>query len=101
MQRYPELVEAAIRSSENRQQVLNMADEIGSLPDAQIVTLLRSVPDDLSEEIGAECEAELRRRVNLWLVLRNRRSDEFRTLLRYAFEGITRISDISVKKMLT
>jgi hypothetical protein len=101
MHRYPELVEAALRCSENRQQVLNMADEIGSLPDAQIVTLLRSLPDDLSEEIGRECEAELRRRVNLWLVLRNRRGDEFRTLVRHAFEAITHVPDFNLKRMLT
>src|SRR5439155_16289089 len=101
MHRYPELVEAALRSSENHQQLLNMADEIGSIPDAQIIALLRSLPDDLSEEIALECEAELRRRVNLWLVLRNRRSDEFRTLVRHAFEAITRIPDIDVRRMLT
>lgn len=101
MHRYPELLEAMLRSSENRQQVLNMADEIGSLPDAQIITLLRSLPDDLSDEISAECEAELRRRVNLWLVLRNRRRDEFQTLVWNAFEALTRMPDISVKKILT
>ncbi|MFK5004388.1 hypothetical protein, partial [Klebsiella pneumoniae] len=61
----------------------------------------RSLPDDLEDEIGAECEAELRRRVNLWLVLRNRRSDEFRALVRNAFEALTRMPDISVKKILT
>jgi NACHT domain len=65
MYQYPEFIEAALRSSENEQQVLNMADEIGSLPDAQLVALLRSLPEVLSEEIGKECEAELRRRVNL------------------------------------
>jgi hypothetical protein len=101
MHRYSEFVEAAIRSSENHQQVLNMADEIGSLSDAQIVALLRSLPEDLSEEIGRECEAELRRRVNLWLILRNRPSDEFRTLMRHAFEALARISDLKVKNLLT
>ena len=101
IQRYPEFVEAALRSSNNRQQILNMADEIGALPNAQIVALLRSLPDDLSEEIGQECEAELRRRVNLWLVLRNRGGDHFHTLVGYAFEATAKLADFDAKRMLS
>ena len=101
MSRYPEFVEAAIRSSRNEQQVLNMADEIGSLPDAQLVALLRSLPDDLSVEFGKECEAELRRQVNLWLVLRHLRRDHFLTLLQYAFEALSKIGSFNVKKTLS
>jgi NACHT domain len=101
MYRYPEFIEAAVRSSKNEQQILNMADEIGSLSDAQLIALLRSLPDELSEEIGSECEAELRRRVNLWLVLRHRGSDHFRLLLRRAFEALSKVGSLNVKRTLS
>jgi hypothetical protein len=101
MHRYPEFIEAALRSSGNEQQILNMADEIGTLPDAQLIALLRSLPDALSGEISDECEAELRRRVNLWIILRHFRSGDFRSLLRYAFEALSKAGPFNVKRTLS
>ena len=100
MHRHPDFLEATLRSSGNTQQLLNMADDLGSLPDQQIVALLHSLPDELSDEIGAECEAELRRRVNLWLTLRHRPSSEFLSLVAHSFEALARLGNFNVKHVL-
>jgi hypothetical protein len=61
---------------------------------------LRSLPNDSSQEIGRECEAELRRRVNLWLVLRHLRGDDFLALLRYAFEALSQVGSFKARNTL-
>jgi NACHT domain len=81
MHRYPEFLELGIRAAQNRQQVLNMADEIGSLTDDQIVALAKSLPPDLVDDIGSECDDELRRRVNLWITLRHLPGNDFMKLV--------------------
>jgi NACHT domain len=96
---YPQFLESAIRAKGNTQQCLNMADDLGSLSDAEIVTLSRSLRADQQAEICAECVDELARRVNLWLALRHRRSDEFLTLVEQFFEVLTRHRKFEIKKV--
>jgi NACHT domain len=100
MHRYPEFIELGIRASENRQQLLNMADEINSLPDEHVVALARSLPSELMEDIGGECEDELRRRVNLWLTLRHRSSSDFVSLVHRWFEVLAQYGRVDVKRVL-
>lgn len=90
LSRYAEFVEAAIRASDNRQQLRNMADDLGVLEDAQIVAVSRALPEGFSPDIGNECVEELRRRINLWIELRHRPNDEFVTLARRFLEVLAR-----------
>jgi hypothetical protein len=100
MYRYPEFIELGIRSAQNRQQILNLADEIGSLPDDQIVTLAKSLPTDLIEDIGGECDDELRRRVNLWIALRHLPGDKFISLVNHWLEALAVYGKIDAKGVL-
>ncbi|WP_417425584.1 ATP-binding protein [Hoeflea sp.] len=80
MQDYSSFEEAAIRSSNNEQQLRNMFDERASLSDGEVAMLPRAAPLTLFEEVAEGCEFELGRRVDVWLELRHRPDGEFITL---------------------
>jgi hypothetical protein len=98
--RYPEFLECAIRSGNNNQQIINMADDIGTLDDNELLALSRCVGHDLSAEIGAECESELKRRTNLWIDLRHRPDNEFVRLAQNMIEATARHGQMSVQQTL-
>ena len=80
IQDYSLFEEAAIRSSNNEQQLKNMFDDLTSLSDAEVAMLPRAAPTVLFEEIVEGCELELGRRIDVWLELRHRPDGEFITL---------------------
>ncbi|WP_192182868.1 NACHT domain-containing protein [Mesorhizobium amorphae] len=82
IQDYSLFEEAAIRSSNNEQQLKSMFDDLAALSEAEVAMLPRAASPDLSEEIVEGCELELERRIDVWLELRHRPDGEFRTLAR-------------------
>jgi hypothetical protein len=85
VQNFGEFCEVAIRSASNFESVVFSADQIGSLSSAEIVTLVKTVPDRSSEIIGTASE-EMRRRINLWIELRHRPNSDFEILVRHFLE---------------
>ena len=49
---------------------------------------------------GGECVEELRRRVNIWLTLRHRPSDQFVSLAQHFFEVLARHGEFNPEKVL-
>ncbi|WP_018096623.1 ATP-binding protein [Sinorhizobium meliloti] len=80
IQDYSLFQEAALRSSNNQQQLKNMFDDLASLSDAEVAMLPRAAPATLVEEIVEGCESELYRRIEVWLELRHRPDGELITL---------------------
>lgn len=70
----------ALAVSGNRQQILNLLDDIHDLTDSEVAELGRLGPSDTSSQILPTCFNELARRVNAWIVLRHRPADEFTKL---------------------
>ena len=70
----------ALAVSENRQQTLNLLDDIHDLTDSEVTQLARLGPNEMSPQILSACLNELARRVNTWLVLRHRPEREFTEL---------------------
>lgn len=70
----------ALSISHNRQQTLNLLDEIFALDDDEVLELARKGPEEASEEIVPICFEELARRVNAWVRLRHRSDQEFSKL---------------------
>jgi hypothetical protein len=71
----------ALAVSNNRQQMLNLLDEIHDLTDSEVAELARLSPYEMSPQILPVCFDELARRVNAWIALRHRRQQEFMGLL--------------------
>lgn len=70
----------ALAVSNNRQQMLNLLDDIHNLTDSEVTELGRLGTPDMSSQILPGCFNELARRVNAWIVLRHRHADEFTKL---------------------
>ena len=70
----------ALAVSGNRQQMLNLLDDIHDLTDSEVTELGRLGPRDMSSQILPACFNELARRVNAWIVLRHRPAEEFTKL---------------------
>ena len=70
----------ALAVSGNRQQMLNLLDDIHDLTDSEVTELGRLGPRDMSSRILPACFNELARRVNAWIVLRHRPAEEFTKL---------------------
>lgn len=70
----------ALAVSCNRQQLLNLLDDIYDLTDSEVTELGRLSPRDMSSQILPACFNELARRVNAWIVLRHRPAEEFTKL---------------------
>src|SRR5207253_10829443 len=61
----------ALAVSGNRQQVLNLLDDIHDLTDSEVMELARRSPRDMYPQILPACFNELARRVNAWIMLRH------------------------------
>jgi len=70
----------ALAISHNRQQTLNLLDDIHDLTDSEVTELARRGPTEMSSQILPACFDELARRVNAWLALRHRPEHEFTNL---------------------
>ncbi|MGA2518312.1 MAG: NACHT domain-containing protein [Thermodesulfobacteriota bacterium] len=66
--------------SDNRQQTLNLVDDIHDLTDSEVTQLARLGPNEMSPQILPACLNELARRVNAWIALRHRPEREFTEL---------------------
>ena len=67
----------ALAVSENRQQTLNLLDDIHDLTDSEVMELARLGPVSISSQTLPACLNELVRRVNAWIALRHRPGREF------------------------
>jgi hypothetical protein len=70
----------ALATSENRQQTLNLLDDLNGLPDSDVLELARKGPRELRSVTQPACLNELARRVNAWIFLRHRPENEFTQL---------------------
>ncbi|MEQ8992373.1 MAG: hypothetical protein RLO46_11170 [Pseudomonadales bacterium] len=70
----------ALAVTANRQQTLNLLDDIHDLTDSEVTELARRGPEEMSSQILSTCINELARRVNAWIALRHRPDHEFTTL---------------------
>ena len=70
----------ALAVSDNRQQTLNLLDDIHDLTDSEVTELARLGPSEMSSQILPACLNELARRVNAWIALRHRPEQEFTKL---------------------
>jgi len=70
----------ALAVSDNRQQTLNLLDDIHYLTDSEVTELARLGPKEMSPQVLPACLNELARRVNAWIVLRHRPEQEFTDL---------------------
>jgi len=70
----------ALAVSENRQQTLNLLDNINDLTDSEVTELARRGPSEMSLQTLPACLNELARRVNAWIALRHRPEQEFTKL---------------------
>ncbi|MCK4607771.1 MAG: NACHT domain-containing protein, partial [candidate division Zixibacteria bacterium] len=71
---------AALAVSDNRQQTLNLLDDIHGLTDSEVTQLAYLSPKEMSSQIFPACLSELARRVNAWIALRHRPEREFTEL---------------------
>jgi hypothetical protein len=85
VQNFGQFCEVAIRNASNIESVVFSADQLGSLSPAEIVTLVKTVPNR-SSDIIEDAFDELRRRVNLWIELRHRPDSDFELLVRNFLE---------------
>jgi hypothetical protein len=67
----------ALAVSDNRQQTLNLLDDIYDLTDSEVAELARRGPHEISSQTLPACLNELARRVNAWIVLRHRPEHAF------------------------
>ena len=68
------------QSLHNRQQTLNLLDDIHGLDDDEVLKLACVGPEELSAQTFPACFGELARRVNAWMLLRHRPGHEFTKL---------------------
>ncbi len=70
----------ALAVSDNRQQTLNLLDDIHDLTDSEVTQLARLCSNEMSPQVLPACLNELARRVNAWIALRHRPEREFTEL---------------------
>jgi len=70
----------ALAIAGNRQQTLNLLDDLNGLLDSDVLELARKGPLDLRSVTQPACRNELVRRVNAWIILRHRPENEFTQL---------------------
>jgi hypothetical protein len=73
----------ALAISHNRQQTLNLLDDIHGLDDEEVLKLACLGPEELSAQTFPICFGELARRVNAWILSRHRPAHEFTSLSDY------------------
>ncbi|RCI78364.1 hypothetical protein DNK03_14400 [Brucella anthropi] len=77
---------AALSIADNRQQSLNLLDNLEELTNEELAALARHGPGALRNELVEGCFTELIRRINTWIVLRHRPFDDFEKLTRAFLE---------------
>jgi hypothetical protein len=70
----------ALAVSDNRQQTLNLLNDIHDLTDSEVTQLARLGPKEMAPQVLPACRNELARRVNAWIVLRHRPERKFTEL---------------------
>jgi len=80
IENYADFEEAAIASAKNIQQLRNLADQIPSLSDDEVLMLAKVACDSVNDDIVDACIVEYRRRINVWIELRHRPDGEFMTI---------------------
>lgn len=70
----------ALAISDNRQQTLNLLDDIHDLTASEVTALACLGPSEMSSQVLPACLNELARRVNAWIMLRHRPAHEFTEL---------------------
>lgn len=70
----------ALATNDNRQQTLNIIDDLQDLSPDEIVSVARLSPAALRTEVATASLKELGRRVNAWIELRHKPAHEFREL---------------------
>lgn len=98
--RFHHFRESAVRTAENEQQILHMADRLPSATADDVVTLMRCLRGVDAGGIGRECYEELRKRVNLWIDLRHRASEEFFSLAEKFIEALVEFGRIDLDLLL-
>jgi hypothetical protein len=91
----------ALAVSNNRQQMLNLLDDIHGLTDSEVTELGRLGPREMSSQILQACFNELARRVNAWIMLRHRPADEFTKLSDQLLSLSALIDKETVRRTLT
>jgi hypothetical protein len=86
-QDFPAFESAALGASGNLQQLLNYADGIETLSDAELAILADSAPEDFEQDLRAISVQELMRRVHVWIELRHRSQDEFLRLTHHLLDA--------------
>ncbi|WP_147021675.1 hypothetical protein [Microvirga aerophila] len=77
---------AALSIADNRQQALNLLDNLEELTNDELAALARHGPEALRNELVEGCFTEFIRRINTWIVLRHRPFDDFEKLTRAFLE---------------
>lgn len=91
----------ALAISNNRQQILNLLDDIHDLTESEVMELARLCPTDMSSLVLPACLNELARRVNAWIVLRHRPAHEFTNLSDKFFSVSALMDKETVRRTLT
>lgn len=87
IEKYADFEEASIASAKNIQQLRNLADQMPSLSDDEVLMLAKVAHDSINDDIVDACIAEYRRRVNVWIELRHRPEGEFITLTHFLLDA--------------
>jgi hypothetical protein len=90
----------ALAISHNRQQTLNLLDDIHGLDDDEVLNLACGGPEELSTQTFPACFGELARRVNVWILLRHRSARDFTKLSDYLIAISARMDVEAVRRTL-
>jgi hypothetical protein len=90
----------ALAISHNRQQTLNLLDDIHGLDDDEVLKLACVGPEELSAQTFPACVGELARRVNAWVLLRHRPAHDFTKLSDYIIVITARMDVEAVRRTL-
>lgn len=91
----------ALAVSGNRQQTLNLLDDIHDLTDSEVTELARFGPKVMPSQVLLVCFNELARRVNAWIALRHRPEQEFMKLSDQYLSISALMDEKTVKRALT
>ncbi len=98
--RFNDYTESAVRAANNRQQILNMADDLASADDIEIITLLRCLNGADVEGIGTDCCEQLLKDVNLWITSTRGTNEEFVVLVENLIEALVEFGRLNPKTFI-
>lgn len=93
-------VGGAIAINGNLQQVRNVADTAGEQPAELLVALARWAPASVRADIANVALEELARRINLWIALRHRSSNEFHELTNVLIEAAAIVGQAAIERIV-